>query len=215
MTNSMTTRSPVRSVRRGSLHRSRKRAILPFMATPLSPLIAVLAQYRQDAPERARGQSAVDQDHPRSCNIGSGALLFAGGERIEVDEVRIVWMRIAIEVSAAMNVHQGLHTPGIQIVHMLMPQRDRQQHFWQPNHGERRNPAHLAALPPKQRIERVDQLPLDPWSWRLLQLRWRAQRDVCVARARAHRDAAQLPANQVGRRENLPTHRTHARGEPG
>src|SRR5258705_5751566 len=77
MTNSMTTRSPVRSVRRGSLHRSRKRAILPFMATPLSPLIAVLAQYRQDAPERARGQSAVDQDHPRPCNIGSGALPLA------------------------------------------------------------------------------------------------------------------------------------------
>src|SRR5882672_5081933 len=30
---------------------------------------------------------------------------------------------------------------------MLMPQRSRQQHFWQPDHGERRNPAHLAAFP--------------------------------------------------------------------
>src|ERR1700737_1261142 len=48
---------------------------------------------------------------------------------------------------------------------MLMPQRHRQQHFWQPNQCERRNPAHLAALPPKQRIERVDQLPLDFWRW--------------------------------------------------
>src|SRR5258707_13617686 len=177
MTNSMTTRRPVRSVRRGSLHRSRKRAILSVMATPLSPLIVGLAQYGQDAPERPRGQSAVDQDHPRSRNIGSGTLLPACGERIEIDELRIGRIGIAIELSAAMNVHQGLHTPGIQIVHMLMPQRDRQQYFWQPNHGERRNPALFVPLPPKQRIERVNQLPLDPWSWRLLQLGRRGQRD--------------------------------------
>src|SRR6266404_8208165 len=185
MTNSMTARSPVRSVRRGSLHRSRKRAILSVMATPLSPLIVGLAQYGQDAPERPRGQSAVDQDHPRSRNIGSGTLLLPCGERIEIDELRVVRIGIAIELSAAMNVHQGLHTPGIQIVRMLMPQRDRQQHFWQPDHGERRNPAHLAALPPKQRIERVNQLLVDLWRWRLLWLEWRAEHDVRVARARA------------------------------
>src|SRR5258708_25516477 len=98
MTNSMTTRSPVRSVRRGSLHRSRKRAILSVMATPLSPLIVGLAQYGQDAPERPRGQSAVDQDHPRSRNIGSGPLLPACGERIQVDELRVVpdWVPIVL-----------------------------------------------------------------------------------------------------------------------
>jgi len=93
---------------------------------------------------------------PRSRNIGLGALLLLCGERIEIDELRIVRIGIAVEPSAAMNVHQGLHTPGIQIVHMLMPQRERQQHFWQPDQRERRNPAHLAALPPKQRIERVN-----------------------------------------------------------
>jgi hypothetical protein len=42
-----------------------------------------------------------------------GALLLLRGERIEIDELRIVVMGIAIEPSAAMNVHQGLHTPGI------------------------------------------------------------------------------------------------------
>src|SRR5258708_30260591 len=135
MTNSMTTRSPVRSVRRGSLHRSRKRAILSVMAAPLSPLIVGLAQYGQDAPERPRGQSAVDQDHPRSRNIGSGALLPARGQRVEIDELRIVPIGVALELSAAMNVHQGLHTPGIQIVHMLMPPRDRQEDFWEPHPG--------------------------------------------------------------------------------
>src|SRR5260370_17906031 len=199
MTNSMTTRSPVRSVRRGSLHRSRKRAILSVMAAPLSPLIVGAAQYGQDAPERPRGQWAVDQDPPRSRNIGSGTLLPARGERIEIDELRIVRIGIAIELSAAMNVHQGLHTPGIQIVRMLMPQRDRQQHFWQPHHRERRNPAHLAALPPKQRIERVNQLPLDPKSWRLLQLRRPRQRDCFVAAAPPPPDGAQPPANPVPR----------------
>jgi hypothetical protein len=50
---------------------------------------------------------------PRSRNIGSGTLLVACGERIEIDELRIVWIGIAIELSAAVHVHQGLHTPGI------------------------------------------------------------------------------------------------------
>src|SRR5258708_31263324 len=153
MTSSMTTRSPVRSVRRGSLHRSRKRAILSVMATPLSPLIVGLAQYGQDAPERPRGQSAVDQDHPRSRNIGSGTLLLPCGERIEIDELRVVRIGVAIELSAAMNGHQGLHTPGIQILRTLMPPRHRKQYFWQPNHVERRNPPHFVPLPPRHRIE--------------------------------------------------------------
>src|SRR5947199_7934713 len=57
-------------------------------------------------------ESPFDHDH-RLRNIGSGALLFPCGERIEIDELRIVWMGIAVELSAAMDVHQGLHTPGI------------------------------------------------------------------------------------------------------
>jgi hypothetical protein len=35
------------------------------------------------------------------------------GERIEIDKLRIVWMGIAVKLSAAMNVHQGLHAPSI------------------------------------------------------------------------------------------------------
>jgi len=48
-----------------------------------------------------------------SGNVGPSALDFPGGERIEIDELRIVVMGIAMEPSAAMDVHQGLHTPGI------------------------------------------------------------------------------------------------------
>ena len=49
---------------------------------------------------------------PRSRNICLGALLRCG-ERIEIDDLRIVLMGNAIGPSAAMNMHQGLHTPGI------------------------------------------------------------------------------------------------------
>jgi hypothetical protein len=35
------------------------------------------------------------------------------GDRIEIDELRIVRMGISIQLSAAMNLHQGLHTLGI------------------------------------------------------------------------------------------------------
>jgi hypothetical protein len=48
----------------------------------------------------------------RSSNISLGALLLCG-ERIEIDELRIVLTGIASKPFAAMNVHQGLHTPGI------------------------------------------------------------------------------------------------------
>ena len=49
----------------------------------------------------------------RSRNICWSALLLLCGERIEIDDLRIVLMWIAIGPSAAMNMHQGLHTPGI------------------------------------------------------------------------------------------------------
>ena len=49
----------------------------------------------------------------RSRNVGLGALLLRCGERIEINELRIVLMEIAIGPSSAMNVHQGLHTPRI------------------------------------------------------------------------------------------------------
>jgi hypothetical protein len=50
---------------------------------------------------------------PRSRNIGLGSLPLLCDERIEIDELRIVLIGIAMEPSAAMNVHQGLHTPSI------------------------------------------------------------------------------------------------------
>jgi hypothetical protein len=50
---------------------------------------------------------------PGSRDVGLGALLLLCGERIEIDELKIVAWGIAIEPSAAMNVHQGLHTPRI------------------------------------------------------------------------------------------------------
>ena len=48
-----------------------------------------------------------------------GALLLVCGERVEIEELRVVLREIAIETSAAMNVDQGLHTPGIQVVYVL------------------------------------------------------------------------------------------------
>jgi hypothetical protein len=53
------------------------------------------------------------RSQPRSRNIGLGALLLLCGDRIEINELRIVLMGIAIDPSAAVNVYQGLHTPGI------------------------------------------------------------------------------------------------------
>ena len=66
--------------------------------------------------------------------------------RIEINELRIVLIGIAIDPCAAMNVYQRLHTPGIQMVDVLMPQRDRQQGFRQAHQRERRN----------ERADRVD-----------------------------------------------------------
>jgi hypothetical protein len=59
------------------------------------------------------GAIACRSFSPRSRNICLGALLLLCGERIEIDDLRIVLMGIAIGPSAAMNMHQGLHTPGI------------------------------------------------------------------------------------------------------
>ena len=87
--------------------------------------------------------------------MSSEALLLRS-KRIEIDELRIVRTGLAVGPFAAMNVNQGLHTPGIQIVHVLMPQRDRQQHFRQLDQRECWSSTHFTALPPKQRIERVN-----------------------------------------------------------
>src|SRR5262249_13727420 len=128
-----------------------------------------------------------------SCNACVGPLRFFCGEGIEIDELWIVLTRSLMEASAAMNLYEGLHTPGAQIVHMLVAQCDRQQHFWQPDQSERRNHAHLIALPPKQWIQRVDQFSLQLQRFGLRRLGWCAKRNVCVAGPRAYRRGPQLP----------------------
>ena len=59
-------------------------------------------------------------------NVGSGNVglrwRLLGEQRIEIDELRIV-SRGSPEPCAAMKMHQGLHAPGVEMVHMLMPQR--------------------------------------------------------------------------------------------
>jgi hypothetical protein len=64
-----------------------------------------------------------------SSDVGPGVRRLLGSERIEVDEKRIVGVGLATRFFAAVNMNKGLHAPRVQIVHMLMPQRDRQQIF--------------------------------------------------------------------------------------
>jgi hypothetical protein len=45
--------------------------------------------------------------------IGLGGFLLTCGESIEVDESRIVGMGRCLEQSTTVNLHQGLHTPGV------------------------------------------------------------------------------------------------------
>jgi hypothetical protein len=59
-------------------------------------------------------------------HAGLGALQL-GGKRIEIDELGIIGGRLALVFTAAMDMHQGLHAPCVQIIHVLMPQRNRQQ----------------------------------------------------------------------------------------
>src|SRR5580692_8546338 len=78
-------------------------------------------------------------------HVGLGALL-VGSERIEIDELGIVGCRLALVFAAAVDVHQGLYPPCVQIVRMLMPQRDRQQRLRQADHRKRGRPVDLAAF---------------------------------------------------------------------
>src|SRR5579872_4975419 len=148
-----------------------------------------------------------------SRNVSPDVLLLSG-KRIQIDELQTVGKGPAVESLAAVKVNQGLHTPGIQIIGMLMPQCQWQQDFWQFNQRERWSSAHFAVLAPKQRIEGVNQLSIDLPNWQLVQFGRRADGDICVARARAHRGGSELPADQVRSRDNLPTHRVHAGREP-
>jgi hypothetical protein len=50
---------------------------------------------------------------PRSRDIGLDILLLSCGERVEIDALRIVVREVTMNPSTAMNVHQGLHAPGV------------------------------------------------------------------------------------------------------
>src|SRR3954471_10122662 len=102
-----------------------------------------------------------------SGNVGLRARRFLCEQRIEIDELRIVSRGFA-ESCAAMKMHQGLHAAGVEMIHMLMLQRYRQQRLGQPDQRKGRNPAHLVALAPEQGMEGVDQLPFDLRRWQLL-----------------------------------------------
>src|SRR5262249_36208235 len=58
-------------------------------------------------------------------HVGPPALLFGGCKRIEIDELRIVGGGLGLAVAAAMDMHQGLHPPRVDIIGVLMPQRQR------------------------------------------------------------------------------------------
>src|SRR5438552_17636089 len=134
---------------------------------------------------------------------------------IEIDQLRIVLLGFAVEPCAAMKMHQRLHTAGVEMVHMLMLQRYRQQRLGQPDQRNGGNLAHLVALAPKQGKEGVNQLPIDLCRSRLLRLRKREAGEVGVARTCAYRSRSQLPTYQVRRRENFAAHGIHVAREPG
>src|SRR3954454_376399 len=94
-----------------------------------------------------------------SRDVGLCGLLFFCEQGIEIDELRIVSLGFAYSC-AAMKMHQGLHAAGVEMIHMLVLQRGRQQRLGQPDQRKGRNLAHLLALTPKQGMQGVNQLPV-------------------------------------------------------
>src|SRR6185436_8109028 len=94
-------------------------------------------------------------------DVGLYARRLLGDQRIEIDDLRIVGLQFVLEAVAAVQMHQGLHAPGIEMVDMLMPQRRGQQRLRQSDQREGRDSANLAAFLPAQRMQGVDQLPVD------------------------------------------------------
>ena len=67
---------------------------------------------------------------------------------VEIDELRVVSLGFA-EACTAVKMHQGLHASGVEMVHVLMLQRQRQQRLGEPHQRKGGNPAHLVALAPE------------------------------------------------------------------
>ena len=53
--------------------------------------------------------------------MGLCAPIFFCQQRVEIDEQGIVGQGIGMRLSAAVEMHQGLHAPGIEIVDVVMP----------------------------------------------------------------------------------------------
>jgi hypothetical protein len=85
---------------------------------------AIRANSLRCARDNANSGFKIEHQDARLRDISLGAFLSLCAERIEIDQLRIVVIGVAMEPSAAVYEHQGLHTPGIQIVDMLVPQRD-------------------------------------------------------------------------------------------
>ena len=74
-----------------------------------------------------RGSRSIESLHHRaSGNVGARTRLLVGSERIQIDALRLVGLDTLFNRVAAVNMHQGLHTPGVEMIDMLMAQRDRQ-----------------------------------------------------------------------------------------
>src|SRR6185295_19617726 len=99
-----------------------------------------------------RSPGALVQRSPGLRNVGLRARCLLRQQGIEIDELRIVSLGFA-EACAAMKMHQGLHTAGVEMIHMLMLQRYRQQRLGQPDQRKGRNLAYLVALTPEQGME--------------------------------------------------------------
>lgn len=55
-----------------------------------------------------------------SRNVGARVGLLVRRQRVEIDAVGFVGLNTVLQRIAAMNMHQGLHAAGIQMVDMLM-----------------------------------------------------------------------------------------------
>ena len=64
-------------------------------------------------------------------DVGLCARRLLGDQRVEIDDLRIVGLQFALKPVAAMEMHQRLHAPGIEMIDMLMRKRRGQQRLRQ------------------------------------------------------------------------------------
>ena len=93
-------------------------------ATSIRTAFAGRLVQRMDNPRAHHDRAPVTRliQSLASRNVGLRALRFLGKQSVEIDELRIIIRRFAVPC-AAMEVHQGLHTAGVEMVHVLVLQR--------------------------------------------------------------------------------------------